>query len=104
MALLRRIGYALLIVGVVLSAFPFVFAGSTERQCPEIDSIVYDTVGIHPTGFAITGVDLSRFELLWYDGCNWHNGPLAPLLLGVAGFAAGLVVVGWSARASTTSN
>lgn len=100
----RRVGYALLALGVILSIFPFVFAGGTQRACPGIESVVYDTIGIHPAGFAVTGVDWSSFEVQWYDGCNWRSGPLIPLVLGIGSFLAGLIAIGQAASVSANSN
>lgn len=92
MALPRRAGYVLLGLGILLFSLTFVFSGGTDRACPEIDSDVYDTVGIHPAEFGITGVDLSNLEIEWYDGCNWHSGPLLFPILGFVAVIAGLAI------------
>lgn len=88
----RRAGYLLLVLGILLFSLTFVFAGGTDRACPEIDSAVYDTIGVQPGAFGVTDVDLSNLEVEWYDGCNWHGGSLLFPILGIVTFTAGLVL------------
>jgi hypothetical protein len=92
MARKRQAGYVLIVLGLLLFSLTFAFSGGTARACPEIDSVVYDTVGVHPAEFGVTGVDLSDFEVGWYDGCNWHRGPLLFPILGVVTSIAGLAI------------
>jgi hypothetical protein len=98
MALSHRAGYGLIVLGTILCSFTFVVSGGTERACPEIDSVVYDTIGIYPAEFRVTGVNLSRFKLEWYDGCNWRDGPLLFLILGFVSVITGLIVSRKSVR------
>lgn len=100
----RRIGYFLVALGVVLSFSPFVFAGGTQRACPGIESVVYDTVRIFPAGFAFTGIDWASLELHWYDGCNWRDSSLIPLLLGIGSFVVGFTVIRRTAGVSANSS
>jgi hypothetical protein len=93
MVLNRRAGFVLLVLGIVLFSLTFAFSGSTDRACPEIDSVVYDTVGVHPADFGVTAVDLSDLEVGWYDGCNWHSGPLLFPVLGFVTSIAGLAIL-----------
>lgn len=88
----RRTGYILLVLGILLFPLTFVFSGGTDRACPEIDSVVYDTVGVYPAEFGVTGADLSNLEVGWYDGCNWHSGPLLFPILGLLTSIAGIVI------------
>ena len=101
----RYVGYALLGLGVVLCLVPFVMGGSTMRACPGIHSAVYDTIGIYPAGYEVTGVDLERLGLYWYDGCNSRSSSLVPLLIGVTSLGSGLAIVrrarGETSRASS---
>lgn len=92
MALHRRAGYVLLVIGILLFSLTFAFSGSTDRACPNIDSVVYDTVGVYPAEFGVTGVDLSNLEVGWYDGCNWRSGSLLFPILGFVAVIAGLVI------------
>jgi hypothetical protein len=99
MALRRRKGYVLLVLGILLFSLTFASSGGTDRACPEIDSVVYDTVGVYPAEFGVTGAELSNLEVGWYDGCNWHSGPLLFPILGFVTFSAGLVLSGEPMRA-----
>lgn len=92
MNLSPRNGCILFVIGIGFCLLTFGLSGGTERACQEISGIIYETVGIHLPGFRITGVDLVNLELHWYDGCNWRDGPLLPLLFGVGCSTAGLVI------------
>lgn len=87
----RRVGYVLLVLGVVLSIVPFVTGGGTAAAC-DINSVVYDMIGIYPAEYAVTGVDLSSLELFWSDGCNSRTSSLVPLFLGIGSLLMSLTV------------
>lgn len=87
-----QFGLLLVAVGIVVGLLSFGFGGATDRGCPGIESVVYDTVGVAPGGAAITDVDLAAMTLEWYDGCNWRTLPLAPLVAGSLVSIAGVVV------------
>lgn len=77
-----HIGYALILAGVGIGLLSLGFGGATDRACLEINSVVYETIGIHPSTAAITGVDLSDGTIEWYDGCNWRTNSFVPLVVG----------------------
>lgn len=87
-----RLGLLLVVAGIVVGLLSFGFGGATDRACPGIESVVYETVGVAPGGAAITDVDLAAMTLEWYDGCNWRTLPLAPLSAGSLVSVAGVVV------------
>ena len=98
MALPRWVGYVLIALGIVLCLLTFALSGGTERACPDIDSVMYDTIGIYPAEFELIGVDWSNLELEWYDGCNWRSGHLLYLVLGITSIIVGLIVTMRPAR------
>lgn len=87
-----RLGLLLVVVGVVIALLSFGFGGATDRACPGIGSILYETIGVAPGRAAITGVDVAAMTLEWYDGCNWRTLPLAPLVAGPLVSVAGIAV------------
>lgn len=87
------IGYALIVVGVGIGLLSLTFGGATDRACPEIDSIVYETTGVQPSGLAITGINLGDWTVEWYDGCNWRTNSLIPLIFGSFISFAGVLTV-----------
>ena len=91
MVMSRRAGYALLVLGVVLGIAPFVLGGGTALAC-DIDSVIYNTIGIYPAEYAVTGVDLSSLELFWSDGCNSRTSSLVPFFVGVGSLLMGLAI------------
>lgn len=93
MSLPNRVGYTLLVAGLVLCISAFVFAGGYQRACPEIQSLVYETVRIYPAEFEVTRIDLASFELHWYDGCNGRSSSLVQIALGVGSLITGAAVI-----------
>jgi hypothetical protein len=104
MALPRRAGYVLLVIGILIFSLTVVVSGSTDRACPGIDSVVYDTVGVYPAEFSVTGTDLSNLEVRWYDGCNWRSAPLLFPILGIVAFIVGLGIARTPLRSVETGN
>lgn len=94
-SMVRRahLGYTLIIVGVCICLLSFTLGGGTDRTCPEIDSIVYETTGVQPTEVAITGIDLGDVTVEWYDGCNWRTNSLVPVVFGGLISFAGVLTV-----------
>lgn len=88
-----HIGYALILVGVGIGLLSFGFGGATARACPQINSVVYATIGVHPTGVAITGVDIGSGSIQWYDGCNWRTNSFVPLVVGGLVSTAGVLTL-----------
>lgn len=89
----RRVGLVIVVLGLLLCVLAFGYSGSTQRACPGLESVAYDTVGVDPGGFEVTSVDRSTMELAWYDGCNWRSSSLVPLLAGLASLGLGLAFV-----------
>lgn len=87
-----QLGYVLIAVGVCVALLSAGFGSATERACT-IDSVVYDRIGIHPSGVAITDVEFATATIEWYDGCNWHTNSLVPLVLGLLVSASGIRIV-----------
>lgn len=88
-----RFAYALVVAGFVLCTSAFVFAGGYQRACPGIESLLYETIGIYPGGFELTGIDLGSFELRWYDGCNGRFSSLVQITLGIGSLVAGATAI-----------
>jgi len=87
----RLLGSILIVAGLALFFVgPFLMAGGTQRACPGIDGVVYETVGIDPGEAEVVGLDGLTLE--WYDGCNWRTGSLAPSLVGAGGVGFGVVL------------
>lgn len=89
----RYVGALFIVLGIIFLALTASLSGGTERAC-DMNSVVYDTIGIHPTESTLTEIDLSNAEVQWYDGCNWHDGPLIPFLLGLGSITVGSAVLG----------
>jgi hypothetical protein len=89
-----RFGVLLVGLGVAIGLLSIRFGGATQRACPGIESVVYRTVGVHPAGVAITDVEFTTATVEWYDGCNWRDQSLVPLVLGGIVSVAGIVVTG----------
>lgn len=88
-----RVGYALLVTGIVLCISAFVFGAGTQLACPGIQSPVYEIIGIYPAGFEVTRIDLASLELHWYDGCNARSSSLIKIALGIGSIIAGTTVI-----------
>lgn len=100
-----HLGHALIIVGVGIGLLSLSLGGATQRACPAIGSAVYETIGVQPTGVAVTGIDLSDGTIEWYDGCNWRTNSLVPLAVGgLASIAGVLTVRSIDARDSETES
>lgn len=92
MELSHLAGYALLLAGIFLSLLPFVTGPSTLGGCV-IQSTVYETIGIDPTGYRLLEINWRHLQLLWYDGCNSRRSSFIPLFFGIGSLMAGYIVV-----------
>ena len=93
MARRARLGWLLVVAGIGIAALSLTVGGSTARACPGLGGVVYETVGVHPGGIELVGVDLADATVEWDDGCNWRTNSVLPLVVGLPVTVGGLVIV-----------
>ena len=74
------------LLGFVLTVSPLWLGSTTAAACTfpgGIHGTLYELVGIYPPGFEL-GIGWHDLRIYWNDGCNGHNSPLLPPLLGLA--------------------
>ena len=74
------------LLGLVLTVSPLWLGSTTAAACTfpgGIHGTLYELVGIYPPGFELE-ISWHELRICWNDGCNGHNSPLLPSLLGLA--------------------
>ena len=77
------------LLGLVLTVSPLRLGSTTLVACEfpgGIHGTLYELVGIYPPGFELE-IGWHDLRIYWNDGCNAHNSPLLPSLLGLAPLA-----------------
>lgn len=97
---LGYVSYGIFAFGLLMLVATAESSFQTLISC-QLDSTMYDMIGIHPTRSSIEGVTLPGTgkpnvggSLIWSDGCNTRESPLVFATLGVVGTTAGLGLIG----------
>lgn len=96
----RYASYGVFVFGLLMLVITVEISFQTLVSC-QLDSTVYDMIGIHPTRSSVKGVSPPGLggpywggSLLWNDGCNTRESPLLFAVLGIVGTTTGLVLIG----------
>lgn len=88
------LAYSGVVLGGILTVFPFVTGTSTLAACDVGGGLygrLYDLVGIYPPGYTVQ-IAWSEMLVYWNDGCNGHVSSLWPSIIGLPLLLLGTVL------------